>query len=211
MPHLRPIFLRHVTTFALLFPGLVASPGVLTAQDGHDGSATEAGGSSASYQEHVADAVHEKNEIAVMFGATRRLKFEDDETGATFGLEYMRRIHDRAAAFFSVEWADGDVERDWIAVLNVGVQPLNGWAEPLTFYVGAGLEVAEIDETEPEHHEESAGKSETETETEVDALMRLGVGWPIHAGRFSIIPNVNFDIVGEDWSVVAGVALGYRF
>jgi hypothetical protein len=39
----------------------------------------------------------------------------------------------------------------------------------------------------------------------------MGLGWPFHAGQFSIIPNVNFDLVGEDWTLVAGVTLGYRF
>ena len=48
-------------------------------------------------------------------------------------------------------------------------------------------------------------------ETEVAMLVRMGVGWPFHAGQFSIIPNVNFDLVGEDWTLVAGITLGYRF
>ena len=48
-------------------------------------------------------------------------------------------------------------------------------------------------------------------ETEVDALMRLGAGWAFHVGSFSIIPNLNFDIVGEDWAMVGGLTLGYRF
>jgi hypothetical protein len=45
----------------------------------------------------------------------------------------------------------------------------------------------------------------------VDAVMRLGLGWVFHAGNFSIIPNINSDIVGEDWALVGGVTIGYRF
>jgi hypothetical protein len=45
----------------------------------------------------------------------------------------------------------------------------------------------------------------------VDAVMRLGVGWVFHVGSFSIVPNINTDIVGEDWALVGGVTFGYRF
>jgi hypothetical protein len=211
--------------------GLFAAPGLVIAHVGHEVAAVagehEAVDPSHEGQEHAEHASHEKNEVAVFAGATRRLKFEDDETGATWGIEYMRQIRPRVGASLAVEFASGTIERDWVAMLKLGVQPFDDWAHPITFYVGTGIEVASIDEElleqdehggmEPEGHEgESPAATEEhgesgERETEVDALMRLGAGWIIHAGSFSIIPNVNFDLVGEDWAVVGGVTFGYRF
>ena len=61
-----------------------------------------------------------------------------------------------------------------------------------------------------EHGDEHAEEGE-DVETEVDALMHLGVRWVFHAGNFSIVPNINADLVGEDWAAVGGVTIGYRF
>lgn len=210
--------------------GLFAAPGFVVAQEGHEGAAAgehDAVDPSHEGQEHAEHASHEKNEVAVFAGATRRLKFEEDETGATWGIEYMRQIRPRVGASLAVEFASGTIERDWVAMLKLGVQPFDDWAYPITFYIGTGIEVASIDEAlleqdehggvEPGGHEsespaaaEEHGESD-ERESEVDALMRLGAGWIIHAGSFSIIPNVNFDLVGEDWAIVGGVTFGYRF
>ncbi len=209
---------------------LLVGPGILAAQEEHE-AAVPAGTHEAGdeHQEHGGHIAHEKNEVAVFFGGTTRLKFEDDETGATGGLEYMRQIRPRVAASIAFEFAAGDIERDWVTMLKLGIQPFEHWAEPLIFYIGTGIEVAQVDEVlfEEDAHggpgeeggehafeslsaEEGHGESEGR-ETEVDALMRLGTGWVIHAGSFSIIPNLNFDIVGEDWAMVYGVTLGYRF
>jgi len=222
--HVRRLRTPAIATAILLF-----SSGSLVAQEGHE--ADEPAGAhdaEAQQEEHGSHIAHEKNEIAVFFGGTRRLKFEDDETGATGGFEYMRQIRPRVGASLGFEFAGGEIERDWVAMLKLGVQPFDGWALPIVMYIGTGIEVARVDEVlleadehgggeEGEGHEgeatvasEEHGES-GERETEVDALIRLGTGWIIHAGSFSIIPNVNFDLVGEDWAAVIGVTLGYRF
>lgn len=200
---------RYSVAFALMLAGLGWGPRWASAQEGH-GSGGDAG-------EHAAGTVHGKNEIAAFVGATQRLGYADDEAGLTLGVDYVRRLTDRTAAWVGFEWADGDVERDWLAVVNVGVQPLNGWARPLTFSVGAGIEVAEESEAFSDGEsgdgthgamEESGGSGE---ETEVDALMRLGLAWPLPVGRLQVIPRVSFDTVGEDWSIVGGISIGYAF
>ncbi len=209
---------------------LLFAPGFAVAQEGHEAApAADEHGAEAGDQEHGFHVAHEKNEVAVFFGGTRRLKFEEDETGGTLGIEYMRQIRPRVGASIGAEFAAGSIERDWVAMFKLGVQPFEGWSEPLIFYVGAGVEIAQIDEAlaeadelgghgevevedghgEVEVEDEHGGSEERETE--VDALMRLGTGWVIHAGSFSIIPNLNFDLVGEDWAMVFGVTLGYRF
>ena len=217
---------------ALVSFGLLTAQGAAVAQEAHEGGAAAAGHEPAAGhhedQEHDGHVSHEKNEVAVFAGATRRLKFEEDETGATWGIEYMRQIRPRVAASLGVEFADGKIERDWVAMFKLGVQPFEGWALPLVVYIGTGIEVASVDEAllEADEHgggEESGGHEgespvaseehgeSGERETEADALMRLGAGWIIHAGSFSIIPNVNFDLVGEDWAIVGGVTFGFRF
>ena len=224
---MRNRLLRSSLTLVLVFTGLPAGPAVLTAQEGHEQEALTAGQEEAGeHQEHSEHVTHEKNEIAAFVGGTRRLKFEDDETGLTFGLEYVRQILPRAVASIGVEWADGAIERDWVAMLKLGVQPFDNWAHGAVMYIGTGIEVATIDEvlleedehegedvvpeTADEHANEHAAEGEHE-ETEVDALMRLGLGWAFHVGSFSIIPNINADIVGEDWAMVGGITVGYRF
>jgi len=225
---MRRTLARTSSAGALAVALLAGGPSPLAGQEGHEAApAHEAAG---EHQEHGEHATHGKNEIAVFMGATQRLKFEEDETGFTVGVEYVRQIAERTYASLVFEWADGSIERVWVALLNVGIQPLNGWARPLTFYLGAGVEVASLDEEllELDEHGEAGGDEEHggeaghaeplaeghasgERETEADALLRVGAGWPIHAGSFSIVPNVNFDLVGEDWAIVGGVTLGLRF
>lgn len=215
-------------TLILLFSltGLTISPGNVTAQEGHEEEGPAAvHQAEGEHEEHAEHAAPWKNEIAMFVGGTRRLKFEEDETGLTFGLEYARQLFPRAAGSIAVEWSDGSIERDWIAMIKMGVQPFENWAHGAIMYIGTGIEVGRVDEVlleedeesevvplEPadEHGDEHAEEGE-QFETEVDAVMRLGLGWVFHAGNFSIIPNINSDIVGEDWALVGGVTIGYRF
>jgi hypothetical protein len=209
----------------LLFAAFVARPAIVAAQEEHEEAAGHEAAAAAA-GEHDAHAVHEKNEIAMFVGASNRLEFEDDEVGLTIGFEYGRAIYDRTALALGFEFAGGNIERDWITFLVLSYQPFDGWARPLLLYLGPGLEVARIDEhlleedleggeeVEPFATDEGFADEHTADdamETEVDMLIRMGLGWPFHAGQFSIIPNVNFDLVGEDWTLVAGVTLGYRF
>ena len=223
---MRNRLLRTAPILAFTLAGLTADPAVATAQEGHEQEAVTAGHEEAGeHQEHAEHVTHEKNEIAAFVGGTRRLKFEDDETGLTFGLEYARQLFPRTVGSIAVEWSDGSIERDWIALVKMGVQPFENWAHGAIFYIGTGIEVGRIDEVlleedeesdevppEPadEHGDEHAAEGE-HIETEVDALMRLGLGWAFHVGNFSIVPNINADIVGEDWAIVGGFTFGYRF
>jgi len=172
---------------------------------------------------HASGHGHEKNEIALFVGGTRRLKFEDDETGLTLGIEYMRVIGDRAALIVLFEGSGGNIERDWIGLVEVGYEPFDGWARPVFFVLGTGLEVARVDEAalEADAHGESGAHAEPppasaedthgERETELEPVVRLGAGYVIHVGSFSLLPQVNFDVVADDVALVAGVGIGFRF
>ena len=222
---MRELLLRGALTVVLLPTGLILSPAIVTAQEGHEEEAAAAGHQAqAEHQEHAEHVTHERNEIAVFVGGTRRLKFEEDETGLTFGLEYARELFPRAVGSIAVEWSDGSIERDWIAMIKMGVEPFENWARGAILYIGTGIEVGRVDEVLFEEDEESEvvplgsadehgdeHAEEGDVETEVDAVMRLGVGWAFHVGSFSIVPNINTDIVGEDWALVGGVTFGYRF
>jgi hypothetical protein len=223
---MRNQLLRTAPILALSIVAIAVAPPVATAQEGHEAGGDEAvHQAEGGHQEHAEHGKAWKNEIAAFVGGTRRLKFEDDETGLTFGLEYVRQLFPRASGSIAVEWSDGSIERDWIAMIKMGVQPFENWAHGAIMYIGTGIEVGRVDEElleedeesevvplEPadEHGDEHAEEGE-QFETEVDAVMRLGLGWVFHAGNFSIIPNINSDIVGEDWALVGGVTIGYRF
>ena len=42
-------------------------------------------------------------------------------------------------------------------------------------------------------------------------LLRFGLLWELEILWFRIVPNINFDWVDEDLSVVAGVSIGFGF
>ncbi len=196
---------------------------VLGQEPGAPAAEEHASGAHGQEEEHASGHGHQSNEIALFVGGTRRLKFEEDETGLTLGLEYQRRIGDRAALILLFEGAGGDIERDWIGLVEVGYRPFDGWAKMIFLALGTGLEVARIDEAalEADAHGDTGAHAELgaepeegaheERESEVEPVVRLGAGYTIHVGSFSLIPQVSFDVVADDVAVVAGVALGFRF
>ncbi len=210
-----------LSVLALAAAGLPRS--VLGQEEHAPADEEHAAGAHEQEEEHVSGHGHEKNEIALFVGGTRRLKFEDDETGLTLGIEYQRVIGDRAALIVLFEGSGGNIERDWIGLVEIGYRPFNGWAEMIFFGLGTGLEVARIDEAALEadshggsgaHTEQpaaSAEEAQEDRETELEPVVRLGFGYTVHVGSFSLIPQVNFDVVADDVALVAGIGIGYRF
>ena len=165
-----------------------------------------------------------RNELAVFVGASTLTKYEDDPTSFTVGGEYFRRLSERTSVGLTVEYADGDLERDWLVLVPVAYRPFDGWAEGFQFVIGPGIEFASLSEEAVEeleggdaggHGEEHVGEASEagaeERENETEPVIRLGVDYVVELGRISLTPQINADVVGDNVTWVAGVALGLGF
>ena len=110
---------------------------------------------------------------------------DDGTSGFALGGEYEDRFHERLGIGALVELATGEV-RDVVVLAPLIFHPLGG----LALVAAPG---AEIDEGEAEF------------------AFRLGIGYEIPAGPFSIAPEFNADIVEGDWTYVYGLSFGIAF
>jgi len=217
--------MRHVpdpATFVLLMSAALTAlvaPSPALGQEGHDADHAEASEEAGHAEHHF-----HRNELAVFVGASMRTKFRDDPTDLTLGGEYFRRLTGRASVGLTVEYADGDLERDWVVLVPVAYRPFDGWAEGFQFIVGPGVEFASLSEEAVEeleggggHGAEDAGHGAAdeagaeERENETEPVIRLGVNYVFELGRVSLTPQINADVVGDNVTWVAGAAIGLGF
>jgi hypothetical protein len=135
------------------------------------------------------------NHIAVFIGASSL--FERDATYFTLGADYIRYfspesnfaagIYSEAIFAHHTEWLFG-------AVLFYGL------TEHLWVRTGPGIEILQ---------EENEHTGETESKTEF--LIRIGAGYSIHFGRFSIDPSIDLDFLRSSTTLVLGVNFGIAF
>jgi hypothetical protein len=212
---MRETLVRLFVLFAAVSGSALLVPRSGLGQEEHDGAhaAAEAG--------HDGEHAFHRNELAVFVGASVLTKYEDDPTSFTVGGEYFRRLSERTSIGITVEYADGDLERDWVVLVPVGYRPFDGWAEGFQFVIGPGLEFASLSEEAVEeleggeggagHEAEAEASGADEREEETDFVIRLGVDYVLELGRISLTPQVNADVVGDHVTWVAGVALGLGF
>jgi hypothetical protein len=144
----------------------------------------------AAQEEHELDseesAVHEtghhKNHLALALSVI----FEEDETGPGLGLDYERRFSRRFGIGALAHYAFGDL-RAWVVAAPIFLHA----TDRLTFQLGAGYEKASGHDGE--------------------ALIRLGVEYAFHVGRFTIAPAFNVDIIEDDEILLLGVNIGRGF
>jgi hypothetical protein len=132
-----------------------------------------------------------RNELALVVAGTRDT--EENETFATLGLEYERRISEQASVVAEVEYLF-DADR-WIVVAPVVFRPARG----VKLFAGPGFE-----------HVDEAGDGATRF------LFRIGGGYTFElAERYAIGPTLSLDLVREEgrWvrAAVVGVSVGFGF
>ena len=143
--------------------------------------------------EHI---IH-NNHIAIFLGGTTF--FKKGESHFSVGLDYVYRP---------------DVEKPWAFSLFgeaifaehteylIGLPVYYGFNNIWWIRAGPGLEIIQ----EEEHHGDVV-----ETKTEVEFLVRIGVGYPLHVGAFTITPSLDFDLVRNNDAIVWGINFGYGF
>lgn len=75
-----------------------------------------------------------------------------------------------------------------------------GLTEHLWIRTGPGIEIL---------HEENEHNGETESKTEF--LFRVGTGYDIHLGMFTISPSIDIDFLRSTTTLVWGVNFGLSF
>jgi hypothetical protein len=119
--------------------------------------------------------------------------------GGALGLSYAYRLAERWAVGLKLEYADSELERDFIVLPGVGFEA----AENLEFGVGVGVEQARKDEIE---------EGELKTVDETEALLRLTVAYAFPIGkRTALSPEFNSDFTASGvtyvYSLVFSVGL----
>jgi len=137
------------------------------------------------------------NHIALFAGATS--KFEQEGTHFTLGLDYIRKFPPSGRWAISI-FAEAIFEEhtEWLFGIPVFYWPY----ENLWVRTGPAIEFLQ----EEEHHH---GESKTETRTEF--LWRLGTGYDIEFGKYSITPSFDIDFGRSTTAAVWGFNFGYGF
>jgi hypothetical protein len=142
-----------------------------------------------------------QNELALFLGGTDE---HGHDTEFTIGLEYYRSVSPEWAIGGIAEYAGGEL-RNTMLLVPVQWKPVGG----LILTAGPGVEFHQGRGSGDDHHVAKAGGGEVD-EDATYFVFRLGAGYAFHVGdRYSIMPNVNLDLVeGEEvwvWGMVFGV------
>jgi hypothetical protein len=135
---------------------------------------------------------HPPNHAALFLGATRSTQL--DETDFTLGGDYLRRAGER--------WSVGMfAEAVFAHHTNWVLGPQFRWHLRRKLWIAAepALELAKEEE---EGHE---------PEREARAIFRIGTGYELEIGRWSLEPNLSVDVSKEKPAWVFGVSVGRGF
>lgn len=150
---------------------------------------------------HGSHATH-RHHFSIAGAAT--YSFEEDEAHPTVGLDYVYRLRVwegrvGIGAFGEAIFAE---HTEGIIGLPVYVYPYKG----LSLFAGPGVEIV-TEESEADGEEHGSG-----SDTEAKFLFRFGIGYSVELGKgFSIMPNIDIDLVRENPALVFGVGLGKSF
>jgi hypothetical protein len=176
---------RFHAAFAILAGAALATAPALRAQD----------------VEHAAEhsrAGHEegpsfRHYVSLSGGASTHT--ERNETGGALGLSYGYAVSHNWGVGLKLEYASSRLERDYVALVGVGYEPV----ERLEFAVYAGVERVSEDEV---------GDGEETTVVEVEGIVRLTFGYAFPLSRrWTLVPEFNADISSSRVTYVYGVAL----
>lgn len=163
-------------------------------------------------QVEAAEEHHPSNEVGLFLGATSYTGV-GSWTAFTVGLEYEHIFHFTPAVFIGAyaEMITGD-HSEYLFGAPVGIE-----------YSGFKLYMAPSIVIEKEHTVEPPATlkiklpnkiqsgEENLKESTLKFFLRLGTGYKLHFGHFSITPNIAADIISSKTYVVYGLTFGYGF
>ncbi len=185
------IFPRNFAVIAALLSVLVLLYSGATAGQGSD-AASESAPKVHETHEHE----FHRNHFGGFLGASTHS--DNNETGFTLGLDYVRQFTPRWAAIGYTELVSGDTERDIILAVGVIFYP----TPRLGLVVAPGVEFVTKD---IEHH------GEVEKEEETELLWRFSAGYGFPVGQASLGPIVFGDWAGNRWTIGYGIGMTTGF
>jgi hypothetical protein len=137
-------------------------------------------------ESHEGEAeAHHRHHVGLFLGAAVRDE-EETESGFAVGVEYEYRPVPTLGLGVLVEGARGEL-REVLVVAPVAIYPWRG----LRLVAAPGAEIPD--------------------EGEAEFAMRLGIGYRIPVGRFSVFPEFNADLIEGKPTYVFGATLGFGF
>ncbi len=186
------------TRILALAPPVLFSAGAIAAQTDHSDPVG-----------HHADSGHGgfSNEVMFFIGDTRK----GGDNALTVGVDYLRALGTHWGAAVFLDYAHGELEREYIAGAGLFWAPVPALPD-LHLFVGGGWEGIDEDHV----HSDGNGGEIHEWEHEDLILGRVGGTFVRHfgdRGRWVLAPQLFYDVVegsGRD-AVVFGVGLGLLF
>ena len=160
------------------------------------GQGLEAAAESAPEGHETHEHEFHRNHFGGFLGASTH--YDNNETGFTLGLDYVRQFTPRWAAVGYTELVSGDLERDIILAVGVVFYPMRR----LGLVVAPGVEFAT---KSVEHH------GEVELEDETELLLRLSAAYGFPVGQASLGPVVFGDWAGNRWTIGYGIGMAAGF
>lgn len=146
--------------------------------------------------------------LGVFFGNTNNTHLK--HTDFTLGADYEYRLSNLFGIGLIGDLVLAD-HKETLVMGGIFVHPAGG----LKFVVGNGLAFAEQSEEHEvidDHNADDTHASEkTESSTGSHYVLRVGAGYDIHVGHFSITPTLNWDYINGYSSVVYGITVGFGF
>lgn len=139
----------------------------------------------ASDPEEGHEGIHHRHHVAVFLGGAVRDEHET-ESGFAGGVDYEYRFTRLLGAGLLVEVATGGL-REVLLAVPVALHPWRG----LRFVAAPGAEIP--------------------GDGEAEFAMRLGVGYQVPVGRFTVEPGFNADLIDGTPTYVVGVSFGIGF
>lgn len=143
------------------------------------------------------------NHVGVFVGATSNLKA--NHTDLTIGLDYEYRANTHLGVGLIGDYIMGE-HTEILIMAGVFYHPTNA----LKLYLANGFTIARESE-ELEGDSNSSHKKEAEDRTVSNHVLRLGMGYDFHLGRFSVTPTVAWDLITGDSSFAYGLTFGIGF
>jgi opacity protein-like surface antigen len=131
-----------------------------------------------------------------------------DETGLSIGAEYRYALNERFAIGPMLDYTTYDHETTTLLVAALFWRPHGGRFQ---LFGGPGIEFVEA-----EHHSTPVTPVPLSSAAEADEddsefAFRLGAGYDLPLGKFSLTPLVSADFIDGHTTWVYGIALGFGF
>lgn len=172
---------RPAAVCALLFGLWLTAGAPAVAGAKPEEAAVESQAANHSASHHEEHGFH-RHHLALILGGSQK----GGKEGATYGLEYEYRLSRRFGLGVFWEQTEGDIEAETLGI-------------PLSIHATRNFKVL------------VAAGVERQLFKDDETVLRLGLDYSFHAGRFTVAPSAAVDFVNDNEILFLGLALGRGF